>query len=56
MYTTKTDAAPRLGALHYAMLTRDCDVIDDQLQQGADVIAQNQDGDTVLHIMLCYTG
>ena len=53
MYTTKTDAAPRLGALHYAMLTRDCDVIDDQLQQGADVIARNQDGDTALH-MLCY--
>ena len=53
MSTSKTAAADRLGTLHYAVLTCDCDAIDDQLQQGADVIARNQDGDTALH-MLCY--
>ena len=53
MSTLKTAAADRLGTLHYAVLTRVCDAIDDQLQQGADVIARNQDGDTALHMLCC---
>ena len=53
MDSSKSDAIARLGALHYAVLTRDRDAIDKQLRQGADVTARNQDGDTALH-MLCY--
>ena len=53
MYSSKSDAIARLGPLHYAVLTRDCDAIDKQLRRGVDVTARNQDGDTALHL-LCY--
>ena len=49
----REEYARLLRPLHYAVLMRDCDAIRNQLKHRADVIAQNQDGDTALH-MLCY--
>ena len=51
MQSSKLSAQARLGPLHYAVLTRDYDDVSDLLQQGVDVIAQNRDGDTALHML-----
>ena len=51
MNSAERNAQARLGRLHYAVLKRDCADVRYQLQQGADVIAKNQDGDTALHML-----
>ena len=51
MHSSKPNPQARLGPLHYAVLKRDLDDVRNQLQQGVDVIAQNLDGDTALHML-----